>query len=126
MAIQQLDHVNIVTTQLDDMVEWYVSVLGMVMGHRPDFPFPGAWLYANGKPVVHLVSSDKPDLIGSDASLKLEHFAFSATDRAAFEANLSQQGVPYSTFDVPGTPLVQLHIADPDGNHIHVDFSIPQ
>ena len=123
MAIQRLDHVNIVTARLDDMIAWYASALGMATGPRPDFPFPGAWLYAGGQPVVHLVSSDTPDLVGSDASLKLEHFAFSATDRVAFEANLNQLGISYSTVDVPGTNLVQLHTADPDGNHIHIDFN---
>ncbi len=42
MGITSLDHVNLRTTRLDEMIEWYCNVLGMRVGPRPPFPFPGA------------------------------------------------------------------------------------
>ena len=77
MQVKKLDHVNVHTTNLANMVEWYARVLGMQAGERPPFPFPGAWLYCGGEPTVHLVGVDK--LAKAEGLLQLEHFAFSAT-----------------------------------------------
>jgi len=55
MPLKQLDHVNIRTNNLAEMVRWYSEVLGLHSGPRPDFPFGGAWMYLGDQPVVHLV-----------------------------------------------------------------------
>ena len=83
MPIRHLDHVNIVTSKLDEMVAWYQTVLGLRSGPRPEFPFDGAWLYAGNIAVVHLVENTAGKRSGSETALKLEHFAFSATDASA-------------------------------------------
>ncbi|MEM8973655.1 MAG: VOC family protein [Pseudomonadota bacterium] len=124
MAIRQLDHVNVVTANLDGMVAWYEAVLGLRSGPRPDFPFGGAWLYVGDSPVVHLVEDTGQIRTGSEAALKLEHFAFSATDATAFEKTLTEYGDPFKRAEVKGAGLVQFHISDPDGNHVHVDFDL--
>ena len=41
MQIGKLDHVNVRTANLDNMVAWYGEMLGMNPGKRPNFPFPG-------------------------------------------------------------------------------------
>ncbi len=94
----------------------------MRQGARPDFPFPGAWLYAGDAAVVHLVGIDGAPGAGSERALKLEHFAFSASGRAAFEQKLQALGERYERSDIPSFNLVQINLWDPDGNHIHVDF----
>ena len=33
---------------LERSVDFYVTLLGLTPGPRPDLGFPGAWLYANG------------------------------------------------------------------------------
>lgn len=122
MRIERLDHVNIVTNALPDMVAWYEEVLGLSPGARPDFPFPGAWMYAGDHAVVHLVGREGPPSVGSEVKLKLEHFALSATGLTAFEERLTSRQIQYDRTEVPGTRLIQIHLADPDGNHIHIDF----
>lgn len=122
MRIGKLDHVNLRTTQLDAMIDWYGRVLQMPTGPRPDFDFPGAWLYAGDQAAVHLVGRAAPSGVGSEADLKLEHFAFSASGRGDFEARLDALGEPYRKSEVPGFGLVQYNVWDPDGNHIHIDF----
>lgn len=122
MSIQRLDHVNVVTARLDEMVMFYEMVLGLKSGPRPNFPIPGAWLYAGDHPVVHLVGNGDLNRVGSEVGLKLEHFAFSATDMAAFEQKLTRNSHPFEKINVPGTDMIQFHIADPDGNHVHIDF----
>lgn len=122
MPIQRLDHVNVVTANLNEMVPWYEKILGLHSGLRPDFPFNGAWLYAEEAAVIHLVEDTGTVHTGSEAALKLEHFAFSATDASAFERVLEKHGEPFKKIEVTDAGLIQFHVSDPDGNHVHVDF----
>ena len=121
MNINKLDHVNVRTTQLKEMIEWYSSVLGMRSGNRPEFPFPGAWMYAGDSAVVHLVGVENPG-IGAEQALKLEHFAFSASDHKRFIQHLESGQTPFSQIDRSDFNRIQVNLWDPDGNHIHVDF----
>jgi catechol 2,3-dioxygenase-like lactoylglutathione lyase family enzyme len=122
MQIGKLDHVNLRTTQLESLIEWYTNVLGMHAGDRPDFPFPGAWMYAGDTAVVHIIGIEGQPATGSEAELKLEHFAFSASGRSQFEVELQASGEQYKRNNIPSLNLVQINLWDPDGNHIHVDF----
>lgn len=122
MPIQKLDHINVRTNRLDAMLAWYADVLGMHAGKRPAFPFPGAWLYAGDTAVIHLVGVQGCAGAGSERDLKLEHFAFSATGLGEFESQLRAMKLPFQRINVPSISLVQLHLQDPDGNHVHVDF----
>lgn len=119
MSIKRLDHVNLRTAQLDRMRRWYVDVLGLAEGFRPNFPFDGAWLYAGDVALVHLVDVRETT---DHEQLKLEHFAFAATDYASFMSRMEKHGVATDIRAVPGTSITQVNIWDPDGNHIHVDF----
>jgi len=122
MQIGKLDHVNLRTTQLDVLIDWYTDVLGMRAGQRPDFPFPGAWMYAGDAAAVHLVGIDGAPATGAETELKLEHFAFSATGRIEFEARLEAMNIPFRRADVAAFNIIQINLWDPDGNHLHVDF----
>lgn len=119
MQLHRLDHVNIVTANLDGMIAWYRDVLDMPPGDRPDFGFPGAWLYCAGNPIVHLVTSDKQP---ETTELQVEHFAISANGLPAFIDRLKEKGVDYRIGRVRDVGIIQVNIWDPDGNHIHVDF----
>ncbi len=120
MRLERLEHVNIRTANLSGMVDWYCQVLGMKSGARPPFDVPGAWLYAGDMPVVHLVEEAVQP---KTQDPRLEHFAFSATGLAGLIARLEERAIGYDTVRVPDLGLLQVNIADPDGNHIHVDFT---
>ncbi|GIS89541.1 MAG: hypothetical protein CM1200mP18_22510 [Gammaproteobacteria bacterium] len=40
MSLSSLDHCSIQTVKLKETRDFYVNILGMVDGDRPDFPFP--------------------------------------------------------------------------------------
>ena len=124
MKINRLDHVNIRTQNLDEMIAWYGQVLGLERGNRPNFPFTGAWMYLGEYPVVHLVEFKTDGLVGGEVDLKLEHFAFSAQGLNEFEAKLERLNIPFERVDITEFNFVQINIWDPDGNHIHVDFKL--
>jgi len=121
--IRQLDHINVRTANLETMINWYEKVLGLASGPRPEFPFGGAWLYAGEKPIVHLV--DAADAKQPDGSMQLEHMAFQGEDYEQFIRHLREIDTDYQerSIDDPVISMVQIHLHDPDGNHIHVDFN---
>jgi catechol 2,3-dioxygenase-like lactoylglutathione lyase family enzyme len=126
MNTLRIDHVNVRTTQLDEMIRWYTDVLGLQSGPRPNFSFPGAWMYAGDFPVVHLVGVDGEPGKGAESKLKLEHFAFRSTGCAAFEARLTERGETFKRRDLTDFKLAQVNVWDPDGNHIHIDFPLDE
>ncbi len=120
MTIKAFDHVNIRTANLEAMVKWYGDILGLKPGRRPDFSFPGAWLYIGEQAMIHFVGvENQPGNIES----QIEHFALSADGLTDFLRKLDSTGTPYSPRRLPGNGALQVNVHDPDGNHIHVDFS---
>ncbi|MDH3743209.1 MAG: VOC family protein [Hyphomicrobiales bacterium] len=120
MQIEELDHVNVRTSNLEEMVEWYGAVLGMKSGKRPPFPFPGAWLYAGDHAAIHLVGvTEDPRSVEP----KIEHFALTASGLTQLLEHLEAEGILYKAIRVPGLGILQINLFDPDGNHIHIDFS---
>ena len=91
MTLTSFDHVNIRTNNLDTMIDWYGDILGLRSGKRPNFAFPGAWMYLGDRAVVHLV--DWTDTMQAGGDVTLEHFAFRATDMPAFLKKLSDRGI---------------------------------
>lgn len=119
--IERLDHINLRTSRLEAMIDWYGRVLDMHPGPRPGFPFPGAWLYAGDAPLVHLVGIEQEP--GSDpGDLKLEHGAFRASGYAGFVARLDAARERHEIVKLPDFPIIQVNVWDPDGNHLHIDF----
>ncbi|MEL6520982.1 MAG: VOC family protein [Pseudomonadota bacterium] len=119
MKIGRLDHVNVRTSRVDEMVLWYETYLGFKKGWRPAFGFDGAWLYAGDHPMVHLVHVDTEC---RSVEPKIEHFAFTATGYSGFLEKLQSDGIEADIVHVPGLPIVQVNVKDCDGNHVHIDF----
>lgn len=120
MAIVRLDHVNIITANLDALRRFYEDVLGLRTGDRPPFGVGGAWLYCGEIAIVHLVHVERQPNAGEP---RLEHFAFFADGLADFLGHLRGHNVAYYVAVVPGLGVRQVNIFDPDGNHIEVQFA---
>ncbi len=122
MSVGVLDHFNIRTRKLADTVRFYEEILGLENGDRPNFAFPGAWLYSEGKPVVHLVDisptaePQKPD------SGVVHHVAFASRDFAGMKARLQSKKMPFDTRQVPGGDLWQIFVNDPNGVMIELNY----
>ena len=119
MSSMRLDHINIRTGNLEKMVEFYVNILGLKPGPRPSFKFNGAWLYCGSNAAVHLVETS---VTPSGSDPKLEHFAFTWKGLQNFLHELKRHDIPYRIATLPDIGITQVHISDPDGNHIEVAF----
>lgn len=120
MPVSSLDHVNIRTSNLKKMTDFYSKVLGLKKGKRPAFSFGGAWLYCGNRATVHLVEVEKQPQL---KETQLEHFAFKANDINDTLKKLKKFGSDYETRIVPGGRIRQVHAYDPDGNHVEIAFS---
>ncbi len=75
--ITGLNHANISTAKLQETIDFFVGVIGLRVGPRPDFNFPGAWLYAGNQAVIHLVERAQTTRCLNGA---LDHISFTAPD----------------------------------------------
>lgn len=116
----QLDHINIVTPDVSGTVAFFADTLGLHEGFRPNFAFPGAWLYGDGEApaIVHIVG-DEPAPGGTGP---LDHVAFRAEDMAALTARLERQGIQYASRVLPTTGGRQVFFTAPFGLKIEVNF----
>jgi catechol 2,3-dioxygenase-like lactoylglutathione lyase family enzyme len=107
MPLHRLDHLLVLTDDLEATRAFYCDALGFEVGDRPPLEFPGLWLCLDGVPCVHVA------------------------DRAAFEAHAARLGlavgrapVHHGAFAnvVPGR-LRQLYVTDPNG--VVVEVNVP-
>ena len=60
MGLAALDHVLVLSDDIDGSRDFYCATVGVTVGERPPLPFPGYWLYAGGRPCLHI--ADRGDL----------------------------------------------------------------
>jgi catechol 2,3-dioxygenase-like lactoylglutathione lyase family enzyme len=117
--INGLDHINIRTADLAATKRFFIDVLGLSEGWRPDFGFPGAWLYAGDKDVVHLVEVATP--AAASAGSALDHFAFDISDYDEALRRVKQTGFSFREIAAPGTSVRQIFVDE--GNGVRVELN---
>jgi catechol 2,3-dioxygenase-like lactoylglutathione lyase family enzyme len=121
--VRGLDHINIRTADLARTRAFFVEVLGLEEGWRPPFPFAGAWLYAQGKDVVHLVSVDAP--LEASESSSLDHFAFDVADYGEALRRVKATKLSFYELSTPGTSVRQIFVKDINGVTIELNWKGP-
>lgn len=119
MPISGMNHFTVLTADLDATKSFYVDLLGLTEGFRPDFGFPGAWLYADGRAILHVVAGRK---LPADPRGVIDHMAFSARDLKSVVARLETRGVDFDLRQQPDTGAWQLFCFDPSGARVELDF----
>src|SRR4029077_9874071 len=107
-----MDHITIATPKLEETRRFFVEVLGLKEGSRPDVGITGYWLYAGERSIVHLFGLEEGR---SQAAAALDHFAFQLSDLGDMKRRLEEHRVPYQEFALPGSGRVQLVTKDPNG-----------
>ena len=135
MLINSLAHCAIRTTKLQKTRDFFVDILGLEDGARPDFPFPGAWLYTDSTAVIHLIGVDPDDpsglqrYVGGEISTEalqgsgaFDHIAFRANDPSVLTERLKQADYEYRERQVPNMNLFQIFVEDPNGITIELNY----
>ena len=139
MSNLSLNHFSIRSLEIEKTTEFFSKLLGLTVGPRPEFPFPGVWLY-NGdesswaNAVLHLIAIDKNDpnglkkylgerdpstLRGSGA---VDHIAFFATGLEEKIVLLNKLNISYRERTVPVLKLHQIFLDDPNGVVIELNY----
>jgi catechol 2,3-dioxygenase-like lactoylglutathione lyase family enzyme len=130
-----LQHVLVLSDDIDATRDFYRDVVGLTVGERPPLEFPGYWMYADGSPCLHI--ADRRSYIAHAETLGLavalgaaggspvDHVAFGAADYESVSARLQAGGIGAVTNTVPGGPR-QLFIDDPNGVRVEINVNAVQ
>lgn len=129
MPVTALHHYTIRCTpdELPPLVDFYTRVMRLHAGARPEIPAPGAWLYAEGQPIVHLYAHlAQPDAAIQPATGHVDHIAFRSRGLKEMREHLGALGVPFAEAPIPGWDIHQLFLHDPRGLKIEMTFWMNQ
>lgn len=119
MPVSGMNHFTVLTDDLDATITFYVDILGLSVGARPDLGFPGAWLYAGGQAILHVIAGRA---LPADPRGVIDHMAFSARDLRGVAAQLTERGIKYDLRRLPDVGDWQLFCHDPSGARVELDF----
>src|ERR1700693_5292020 len=146
MEIKRIDHYSIRTLDVEASRRFYTEIIGLKVGPRPPFDFPGVWLNKAEPPadpdnpennygIVHVmgVDRDNPQALidymgGTDPDTQqgntgaLDHVALAVTGRAGMLERCRSSNVSYFERTVPTLGLHQVFIKDPNGVTIELNF----
>ncbi|MEM9410336.1 MAG: VOC family protein [Planctomycetota bacterium] len=134
IRFHSIDHLTLIVSDLERTRKFYCEKLGMQLGPRPEFDFPGLWLHPSepepGKPVksmIHItLESDLAGLAGwGDREVKSlsrgHHFAFEVEDAKNACKYLQNLGVEIAVQPKQRPDgAVQFYVQDPDGHVIEL------
>jgi catechol 2,3-dioxygenase-like lactoylglutathione lyase family enzyme len=131
MPLRKLEHVLVLSEDIEASRDFYRDALGLEAGERPPLAFPGYWLYGEGVPCVHLADRAaytehsaeagipaSPPAAGTGA---VDHLAFVADDHEEAAGRLRRCGVEAAQNTVPGIGMRQLFFEDPNGVKIEIN-----
>lgn len=118
--IQGMNHFTITAEDRTRTLDFYVGLLGLREGHRPELGFPGAWLYAAAPQAVLHIYWDRP--MPAERTGVIDHLAFSASDLTAVKARFDARGMAYDLRRQRESGLWQLFSTDPNGAKVELDF----
>ena len=126
MPLENLNHVLVLTRDLEATRGFYVDVLGLEVGYRPPFAFDGHWIYLGERAVIHVAELrdylDKRDGSADSATGSIDHIAFEATGLTDMIATLEQHGIAARHRKVPHLDLHQVFVHDPNGIRIELNY----
>jgi catechol 2,3-dioxygenase-like lactoylglutathione lyase family enzyme len=130
MTVTAIEHVLVLSDDIDRTRDFYCEVVGLEVGDRPPLEFPGYWLYAGPTACVHIAERRPYAAHAARLGLQIperdsgvgpiDHIAFGAGDYDALTQRLERGGVAAVTNTVPGGPR-QVFIEDPNGVRVEIN-----
>jgi catechol 2,3-dioxygenase-like lactoylglutathione lyase family enzyme len=132
MPVTRLEHYLVVSEALELTKDFYCSILGLVVGFRPELGFDGYWLYTGDVACLHLADRDSyteyKARVGTPVPQQtvdtgaIDHIAFNATDFEATVRQLETDGLDYRRNDIPDIGLRQIFVQDPNAVTLELNF----
>lgn len=130
MKVEALDHVNIITDDLDGSARFYADLLGLERrdGPPPLTPLTAQWMYDDaGRAIVHINSLDCTRtydrvVTPGDLTGALHHVALRVSGYEELKARLDARGADYQENFVASIGLRQIFTADPNNVLLELNF----
>jgi catechol 2,3-dioxygenase-like lactoylglutathione lyase family enzyme len=133
MPLLKLEHLLVLTDDIDGTRDFYCGALGLELGDRPPLEFPGYWLYVEGVPCIHVADraafAEHSERLGMSASPEaegtgaLDHVAFNGGDYEEVVSRLEGSGVERAENTIPGAGIRQVFVHDPNG--VKIEINVP-
>ena len=131
MHVSGIDHVNVLTDNLDRTAQFYERLMGLTRTENPAISkgFKGAWMRdSHGNVIVHLVWKD-PQMDRyegydpGESTNAVHHVAFRCSGFEETKAKLEEMGVDYRVNDLQHLGLRQIFVADPNAVNLELNFA---
>jgi catechol 2,3-dioxygenase-like lactoylglutathione lyase family enzyme len=123
MSLQGMNHFTVLSDDLETTRKFYCDLLGFEEGPRPNFQFPGYWLYVGDQPILHVIHRKQ---LQEHRAGVIDHMAFTATDLPGTVEKLTRANIAYELRRLPKDGvrggLWQLFFDDPHGAKVEFDF----
>ncbi|QDU82079.1 Metallothiol transferase FosB [Polystyrenella longa] len=131
IQVKSIDHVTLVSKDMEKSRHFYVDVLGMEDVPRPAFSFAGKWFQA-GETMIHIIEQhDQSGPAGNQdvsgyTETRTHHFAFLVDDALSAQEVLNANKVPI-VCPAKKRPdgATQVFVLDPDGYVVELS-SLPE
>ena len=121
-----LHHLNITAPSklLEKVRDFYVELLGLEVGERPNFVRDGFWLYACGAPIVHLTACDEWDERAEGEATRsfFDHIAFNCKGLPETIARIKRMNITYELIEIASLNQMQVFVRDPAGIGVELNF----
>jgi len=114
----KLNHVLVLTSDLQAMRSFWINVIGLREGWRPDFPFAGLWLYFDEKPLIHIAEQ----LGVTFTHGAISHVALEGANYKELLSRCQQFNQTYTEKNVPQSGERQVFLSGPDGLTVEMLF----
>lgn len=129
MKVNALDHVNVITENLDATAAFYTALLGLERRNAPPplTPHNAQWMYAGDKAIVHINTTDCPrtfDRAVEPGGLTgaIHHVALNCSGYDEVKARIEALGRSFKTNTVDAIGLRQIFTPDPNNVLLELNF----
>lgn len=126
----KFDHIALRCADTEKVKSFFTEIIGLTVGYRPPFPFPGFWLYAEEKVVLHLFDRKtnflkngqiRQDLVSSENNI-VDHIAFWCDDYQKVMTKIKKYNLKISETIIPDLNIRQVFIQAPENLIVEIDF----
>jgi catechol 2,3-dioxygenase-like lactoylglutathione lyase family enzyme len=129
MRVEALDHVNIITADLEGTARFYAEVFGLEPrdGPPPLTHDTARWMYdAAGRAVIHINSLDCPRAydraVDAGPTGALHHVALRCSGYEELRGRLTKRGLQHRLNEVSAIGLKQVFVLDPNQVLLELNF----
>lgn len=129
MKVTALDHVNIITADLDGTARFYADMLGLTRRDAPPplTPDNAQWMHDDGgRAILHINSIDCPRSFARDVQPgptgSIHHVALNCAGYDMMIDRLDRRDADYQVNLVPAIGLRQIFTMDPNGVLLELNF----